>query len=410
MPNYFVNLHKLRAKSVRRRTGFNSVIWLIVAFLFLTACNTAQPPSASAQVVATENSVNQQGAAPTATLISATLIAEADAAQQVFANLYDRISPSVVNIEAIQRTTQTEQDTNGSGFVYDTDGHIVTNAHVVFNATEIYVTFNDGFVTSARVVGSDEFSDLAVIRVEVDASRLLPVTLGDSAALKVGQFIATIGNPFGLLSSMTTGIISATGRTLDSALMLVNSNANFSNPSVIQIDAQINPGNSGGPLLDINGNVIGINTAIRTDSGAFQGIGFAVPVNTLKRVVPQLISAGKVTYSWLGIDSSAVFTVASVAQELRLPVDYGVLVTRVTEGSPAAEAGLRGGTQTMTIRGKTLLTGGDLIIALNDVRVESFEMLLIYLIENTAPGDTLKLTIIRDNATFDVNVTLRERP
>ncbi|MBX3063071.1 MAG: trypsin-like peptidase domain-containing protein [Anaerolineae bacterium] len=383
---------------------------LILIALLLTACNPSQTtPQSPITPVSTEQSISQS-AAPTATLISATLIAEADAAQQVFANLYDRISPSVVNIEAIQRTAQTEQDTNGSGFIYDAEGHIVTNAHVVFNATEIYVTFNDGFVTSARVVGSDEFSDLAVIRVEVDASRLLPVTLGDSAALKVGQFIATIGNPFGLLSSMTTGIISATGRTLDSALMLVNSNANFSNPSVIQIDAQINPGNSGGPLLDINGNVIGINTAIRTESGAFQGIGFAVPVNTLKRVVPLLISAGKVTYSWLGIDSSAVFSVASVAQELRLPVDYGVLVTRVTEGSPAAEAGLRGGSQTMTIRGKTLLSGGDLIIALNDVRVESFEMLLIYLIENTSPGDNLKLTIIRDNNTFDVNVTLRERP
>jgi 2-alkenal reductase len=382
--------------------------------VLLAACNTEHP--SSTQPIAgvnidTQSTANGIAFAPTATQVADDVVASAQAAQTVFTNLYERTSPSVVNIETTRRTTRINDQLTGSGFVYDTDGHIITNAHVVYDVRELWVTFNDGYVAAGEVVGVDNFSDLAVVKVNVDRNRLLTVTLGDSSDLRVGQWVATIGNPFGLLSSMTIGIVSATGRTLDSSQMIDPTTATrFSNPSIIQIDAQINPGNSGGPLLDITGNVIGVNTAIRSETGNFQGIGFAVPVNTVKRIVPQIIANGHATYAWLGIDSSSVFTVASVAEELRLPVDYGVLVTSVAAGSPAEGAGLRGGTQTTTIRGNALAIGGDLIIAINNQRMRDFEALLTFLLDNTAPGDTITLTVIRENATFDVDVTLRERP
>ena len=387
----------------------------MVLAVLLAACSPQPTPTASNQPVAALN-VSQQTTtsrsfAPTATAVGEDVVASAQAAQTVFANLYDRVSPSVVNIETKRRTARVDDQLTGSGFMLDLDGHIVTNAHVIYDAGELWVTFNDGYVAAGEIVGVDNFSDLAVVKVNVDQKRLMPVTLGDSSALKVGQWVATIGNPFGLLSSMTIGIISATGRTLDSSQMIDPTTATrFSNPSIIQIDAQINPGNSGGPLLDIAGNVIGVNTAIRSDTGNFQGIGFAVPVNTIKKIVPQLIASGHASYAWLGIDSSSVFTVAAVAETLQLPVDYGVLVTSVAAGSPAEGAGLRGGTQTATIRGNALTTGGDLIIAVNNQRLRDFEALLTFLLDNASPGDTITLTVIRDNATFDVQVTLRERP
>jgi 2-alkenal reductase len=194
--------------------------------------------------------------------------------------------------------------------------------------------------------------------------------------------------------------------------MMLNPNnpERFSNPSIIQIDAQINPGNSGGPLLDLNGNVIGVNTAIRTETGNFQGIGFAVPVNTIKRVVPQLIATGSAEYSWLGINANDRFSVAAVATELNLPVDYGILVSGVTAGSPAETAGLRGGTERKTIRGQDLIVGGDLIIAINGVKLRDMDSLLSYLVANTSPGEVITLTVIRANATFDLSVTLQARP
>ncbi|MBX3084806.1 MAG: trypsin-like peptidase domain-containing protein [Anaerolineae bacterium] len=392
-----------------------ALLALIVLLAALFACGVPSTNTASDQPIAgvdvgTQGTVSR-ALAPTATAVSADIVASAQAAQTVFTNLYERISPSVVNIETLRRTARVDDQLTGSGFIYDTQGHIITNAHVVYDAREVWVTFNDGYVTAGEIVGVDNFSDLAVLKVNVDSNRSLAVTLGDSSMLKVGQWVATIGNPFGLLSSMTMGIISATGRTLDSSQMIDPTTATrFSNPSIIQIDAQINPGNSGGPLLDITGNVIGVNTAIRSETGSFQGIGFAVPVNTVKKIVPQIIANGRASYAWLGIDSSSVFTVASVAADLKLPVDYGVLVTSVAAGSPAEEAGLRGGAQTASIRGNVLTTGGDLIIAINNQRMRDFEALLTFLLDNTSPGDTITLTVIRENATFDVQVTLRERP
>ncbi len=354
----------------------------------------------------------------TPTAVPASVLSAAEALQLLMVNLYARVDPSVVNIEVVTRTRTDEFDGSGSGFVLDLEGHIVTNAHVVYDAREIIVTFRDGYQANAEIIGTDDFSDLAVIKVNTDPKRLLPVTLGDSTDLKVGQSVIAIGNPFGLVSSMTTGIISATGRTLNSARMLSpRTRTPFQNPAIIQIDAQINPGNSGGPLLDINGTVIGVNTAIRSETGRFQGIGFAVPVNTVKRIVPQLINSGRAEYTWLGIESISPqvgefgsLTVAALAEQFNLPVDYGVIINRVVAGSPADVAGLRGGTRRVTVRGVPVQLGGDIIVAINGTPIRDFEAMIAYLVTNTAPGDKVMLTIYRGDRRLEVEVTLEARP
>lgn len=351
----------------------------------------------------------------TPTLVPVDVIDQLSAEDQVLINLYQRVNPSVVNIEVTQRLTSfSGVDASGSGFVYDMNGNIITNAHVVQDAVEIYVTFHDGYVTTAEIVGRDEYSDLAVIRVDVLPERLIPVTLGDSSTLLVGQGVVVIGNPFGLQSSMTRGIISAVGRALPSAELMNTTTLNrFNNPSIIQVDAIVNPGNSGGPLLTYAGVVIGVNAAIRTETGTFQGVAFAIPVNTVKRVVPQLIENRVARYSWLGVQSfpdEAGFSVASLADVLGLPVDHGVMVEDVTPNSPAEQAGLRGGDSTRTVRGIDIQTGGDIIVAINGVFIRDLSQLLAYLVENTSPGDTVKLTVIRGSETLDIDVNLGVRP
>jgi 2-alkenal reductase len=351
----------------------------------------------------------------TPTPLPAEIIAQADAEHALLTNIYLRVNPSVVNIEIVSsvHTTVDVVDSSGSGFVYDADGHIVTNAHVVRDAREILVTFSDGHVLSAELVAVDDYSDLAVIRVDPARAPLVPVLLGDSNQLQVGQRVIAIGNPFGLDGSMTVGIVSALGRSLPSARLLDPAYDQYSNPSIIQVDAAVNPGNSGGPLLDSYGQVIGINTAIRTENGGFQGIAFAVPVNTMKRIVPQLIEQGSVQYSWLGITSPAAeggYSVAALADELNLPVRNGILVSEVTPGSPAARAGLRAGTQTTTIRGVPIPVDSDIIVAVNGQMIRDIDSLVAYLVENTSPGDTITLTIVRAGQTLDLDVTLGTRP
>ncbi len=351
----------------------------------------------------------------TPTPLPPELVAEADVESQLLDNVYRRVNPAVVNIEIVSRLHSVSDiiDSSGSGFVLDTEGHIITNAHVVRDATEILVTFYDGSVVDGELVGYDDYSDLAVVSVPTDKATLLPVTLGDSNELHVGQRVIAIGNPFGLQGSMTEGIISALGRSLPSAQMLDARYQRYSNPSIIQVDASVNPGNSGGPLLDVYGRVIGINTAIRSDTGVFQGIAFAVPVNTMKRIVPQLIGKGEAEYPWLGISSVSAeggYSVAALADELSLPVRYGVLVNGVAEDSPAAHAGLRTGTDFTQIRGMQIARNADIIVAINGETVRDIDDLVAYLVENTSPGDTVTLTIVRDGQTLDVDVTLGVRP
>ncbi len=327
---------------------------------------------------------------------------------QVLTALYDRISPGVVSI----LTTIDETGATGSGFVYDLQGHIITNYHVIEDATDLEVDFWNGIKTRAEVVGTDLDSDLAVIKVDLPAEYLVPVPIGNSDTVEVGQTVIAIGNPFGLNGTMTVGIVSAKGRTLES-MRESNSGSYFTAADLIQTDAAINPGNSGGPLLNLGGEVIGVNRAIRTEgtntSGepTNSGIGFAVASNIINRVVPALIADGKYEYPYLGLSSQEDFSL-DVIEELSLPQQTGVYIVGVIPGGPADQAGLQAGTQETSYI--DLYAGGDLIIAVDAQPVRTFNDMLNYLVYNKAPGDQVVMTIIRNNEEKEVTITLGKRP
>jgi 2-alkenal reductase len=335
----------------------------------------------------------------------------ADEVDQLLANIYERANPAVVNIDVAGGSDLTEFG-SGSGFVIDQAGHIITNNHVVDGADEIDVTFWDGSVAIARLIGADPYSDLALIKVSIEPERLLPLPLGDSDQVKVGQRVIAIGNPFGLVGTMTVGIISGKGRTLP-ADGPTSSSSSFSNPDIIQTDAAINPGNSGGPLLNSAGEVIGVNSAIRTDgtNRANSGVGFAVPSNTVKRVVKQIQETGRVSYPYLGVSvDSNHFTTGELAAELQLPVKQGVLIASVVDGGPAERAGLRGGDRQVTVRGIPVRAGGDIIVAIDGDAINNFDEMIAYLAAKKQVGQTVTVTIMRGTETLQVPVTLDERP
>jgi len=326
--------------------------------------------------------------------------------------IYDQVSPGVVTIQ----TSQSDGTPVGlgSGWVYSADGYIVTNQHVIEGADKFEVDFPSGDKAFGNVVGTDLDSDLAVIKVDVPAAVLHPLTLGDSDQLKVGQIVVAIGNPFGLNGTMTTGIVSALGRTLQSNREAPGgSGSYFSAGDIIQTDAALNPGNSGGPLLNLNGEVVGVNRAIRTTSTttngdpANSGIGFAISINIVRRVVPYLIQDGKYDYPYLGITSIDDLPLQYL-QELGLTQYTGAYVTSVTPGSPADQAGLRAGTKATSIQG--LEANGDLIIAIDGHTVLHFDDLLKYLFNNKSPGETVVLTVLRGDQQVDLTLTLGKRP
>ena len=348
--------------------------------------------------------------AKTPTALPNEIVNAADAEHLLLTNIYERASPSVVNIEV----TSGDETRRGSGFVYDRGGHLITNAHLVKDADAIVVTLRNVFALDAELLGLDSFSDLAVIKISTAEERLSPLRIGESATVKVGQRAISIGNPFGLKASMTTGIISGLGRTLPSAELIdAGVVAGFDNPSIIQIDAAIHPGNSGGPLLDSTGLVIGITTAMQSDSGQFQGIGFAVPADTMRRVIPDLIADGRVEYAWMGISvmpEEGGYGVAGLSEALDLPVERGVLLRGVSEGSPAHLAGLRGGDTLIDVRGKRVCAGGDLIVAINGAYFDDLDALITYLVQNTRPGDEVELVVIRNRQAVDITLKLQSRP
>jgi 2-alkenal reductase len=345
----------------------------------------------------------------TPTALPGGIAVEVEKEDTLLVNLYQRVSPAIVYIEIlIDKQGTLTPIGRGSGFVIDMDGHIVTNAHVVENADLIEVTFSyANLIVEAELIGIDPYSDLAVIKVDVDAAQLVPLELGDSSALQVGQRVIAIGNPFGLAGTMTVGIVSALGRTLPS--QVIRDGGRFSNPEIIQTDAAINPGNSGGPLIDIYGRVIGVNSAIHSTTGANTGIGFAIPVNTLHRIVPQLIEEGVYHYPYLGISSFTYFTVAKLADHLDLPVRYGVLISEVTPGTAAAEAGLQGGDREMEVEGVKIMVGGDIIIAIDGYEVQNYDDFIAYLVRETEVGQEIILTIVRDEEVMKVPVVLGKR-
>jgi 2-alkenal reductase len=301
----------------------------------------------------------------------------------------------------------------GSGFVIDDLGHIVTNQHVVQDANEIEVDFPSGMKAWATLIGTDPDSDLAVIKIEVSASILVPLPLGDSDSVQVGELVIAIGNPFGLSGTLTVGVVSALGRTLASE-RAAPGGGTFSAADLIQTDAAINPGNSGGPLLNMFGEVIGVNRAIRTESftlsgdAASSGVGFAIPSNIVRRVVPVLIAEGEYNYPYLGLSSLSELNL-SVLEVLGYPPDTtGAYVTCVTADGPADLGGLIGAASCDSLEG--LLAGGDLIIAIDAQIVREFNDLISYLVNHTEVGQQVILTVIRDGAEIDLEVTLAARP
>jgi 2-alkenal reductase len=336
--------------------------------------------------------------------------------EQALINVYQTTLPSVVDIEVTQRVPLGTSNRfgggsgdlfrqgQGSGFVWDDQGHIVTNYHVVEDADTVKVIFYDESSTGAEVIGTDPDADLAVLKVNLPASELRPLVLGDSDDLKVGQLTLAIGNPYGQDFTMTSGIVSAVGRTIPSG------NSSFSIPEVIQTDAAINPGNSGGPLLNRRGEVIGINAMIISESGSSDGVGFAVPINIAKQVLPTLIAGEDYEYAWLGISGASI--TGEVAQAMNLPAGaQGVLVISVAQSGPAAEAGLRSSREVLTVAGREYPYGGDIITAIQGVAVTDMGDLITYLVENTRPGDQVTFDLLRSGGERgDVSVILGARP
>jgi S1-C subfamily serine protease len=324
--------------------------------------------------------------------------------------VYDQAGPAVVNVTSISYAYDfffrpVPQEGSGSGFVYDTEGHIVTNYHVVENAEELSVALATGEIYPAVIVGTDPSNDLAVIRVEAD-DLPAPIALGDSDQLRVGQFVLAIGNPFGQEGTLTVGVISALGRIIESP------DGRFIGEA-IQTDAAINPGNSGGPLLDLWGRVIGVNSQIISPSRASAGIGFAVPANTVRRVVPELIAQGRYQHPWLGVQLiSLTPTRVDIFRQagMQIPVDQGVLVAEVSPGSPAGQADIRGGDRLVELGNVQIPLGGDIIIAINGEPLADSRELTVLLETQTRVGDTVDVTIIRNGEERTVQVTLAERP
>ena len=315
--------------------------------------------------------------------------------------IFEKTEESVVQVNVRTADGISKPGNMGSGFVYSEDGYIITNNHVVDDAGVVTITFLDGESYTAKIIGTDPDLDLAVLKVEMGSTYLQPIPIGDSSQLKVGEQITAIGNPFGLSGSMTSGIISQMGR-------LLPQDSGYSIPDVIQTDAAINPGNSGGPLLNMKGEVVGINTAIQSATGEFTGVGFAVPSNTVKKVVPVLIKDGIFHHPWMGISGSDVDP--ELAKVRGLNSSKGFLIATVIEGSPADDAGLLGITDTKEIDGREYPLDGDIIVKIDDKVVRKISDILIHLQREKSVGDEMIMTINRDGSIIEATLVLGERP
>jgi len=368
-----------------------SVLMVAMLACQMTGINTPPPPTAVFQIEATPPAL------PTP--------ADPSEAGSTLEALYQQVLPGVVSIST--------GNSLGSGFVFDSNGHVVTNQHVVEGASQVEVSFASGFKAYGTVIGSDVDADVAVIKVDAPADQIHPLAIGDSNTLNVGEQVVAIGNPFGLSGTMTLGIISGLGRT-QPAHLAPGETGFFSTADIIQTDAAINPGNSGGPLFNLQGEVVGINQSIRTNSfngetgnAVNSGVGFSISINLVKRIVPYLIRDGKYEYPYLGITSTNDMNLARL-EALGLNTYTGAYVLEVAPDGPADEAGIQGGSEPTELDG--LLAGGDIITAIDGQQVDTFDQLLGYLTTNKSPGETVVLTVLRGEETVDITVTLGERP
>ena len=377
----------------------NKVFLLISFFIFIVfmSCQTFNSSTnfVNAQIPAVENSTTQTSLA--------------------LPDLFAKVEKSVVQVTEIDSSNELGSRL-GSGFVYDNSGHVITNYHVVVpgssNNDELQVSFLDGNVYSAELVGFDQFADLAVIKVKnITSDKLTPLALANSSALRIGETVVAIGNPFGLSGSMTVGIVSGLGRLLPSnenGENLPGATSSFSIPNIIQTDAAINPGNSGGPLIDTQGRVIGINTAIFSNTGVYSGVGFAIPSNTISKVVTSLIQTGSYRHPYIGIVGLSL--TPDFSKQIGLNQTKGFLVTSITDGSPAEKADLQAGTTTKMYNGREINTGGDIILKIDNREVTKIDDILAYLESQKQVGDNVHLTIQRDNTIRELDLVLGERP
>lgn len=398
---------KPRNPGMRTKHQNTFILFIIIFFLISSGCQLSakiplvieNTPDISTPV----NPISEFKQEPNNLIIPDTGLLE-----DTLVSLYKQVSPGVVAIQVFSGSVSGQ----GSGFVIDKQGHILTNYHVIENAEQVEVDFISGIKTYGKIIGKDLDSDLAIIKVEIDAENLFPLVLGDSDNAKVGQTVVAIGNPYGLSSTMTLGIISARGRLMDS-FRVAEGGSFFTAADLIQTDASINPGNSGGPLINLNGEVIGVNRAIQTSGVTLTGdpvntgIGFAISSNIVRRVVPSLISSGSYDYPYLGLSSLNSLNLR-YQDSLNLPQSTGAYVTSIVANGPADEGGLIAGTKPTDIPG--ILAGGDLIIAVDDVSVKEFSDLLSYIMLNKSPGDQVKFTVIRNGEEIEITVVLGKRP
>ena len=421
----------------------------LVAAIGLSACSVSLPSPAAVfgralpgriaalqpQAVAAKPAAKPAAPAPVASTASQLVIGDLQATLE---QIYETSSPSVVSIQVVQQPAQALQglpempqlpdmpnipglpgmpnvpqgrqaEALGSGFIWDDQGNIVTNHHVVDGAEKVTVTFADGATVAATVVGYDADSDLAVVKVDGKLPEIQPIKVADSAGARVGQFVVAIGNPFGLDTTMTFGIISALGRSISSGGGALGTTPSYSIPDIIQTDAPVNPGNSGGVLLDLNGNLIGVPSQIESPVRASAGVGFAIPSAIVKQVVPALIKDGKFVHPWIGISGGTLNP--ELAKAMDLPeTQRGVLVNQVTAKSPAEKAGLVASSKSVQISGQDVNVGGDVITAIDDQPVKRFEDLTSFLARNGTVGKTVKLTVLRDGKETTVDLTLAARP
>lgn len=410
-------------------------VLLVVIALVASACSStlaALPATTANDIQGNLVEVSQQEqkpveASPAASPVEPGLLA---AYENTLTDIYEQVNPSVVNIRVVGAETpvvslpdqmpsipglpdlpQSQQPSNqslGSGFVWDTQGYIITNNHVVEGAQKIEVTFSNDTVVDAELVGTDPDSDLAVIKVDLPSDELQPVQIANSDQVRVGQLAIAIGNPFGLEGTMTVGIVSALGRSLPASEGTTGSPV-YSIPDVIQTDAPINPGNSGGVLLDASGELIGVTTAIESPVRANAGIGFVIPASIVERVVPQLIENGTFVHPYLGITGLSLYP--DLAKSMNLDKDQrGALVAEVVQDGPADKAGLRGSDRQVTIDGIDMGVGGDVIVAIDGNPVNDMDDLIAYLSEKTTVDQEVTMRVLRDGKEVDINVTLEARP